>query len=109
MTSRRERLSYFRLESFQQPFGKARSIEDRAQQKKTSAGIFLTGCFQKNFTHFGIAGESLRSLKQPYIQLAFCGSQIGSEFGVIVRRVVHQKSGMHFEKLREQPSSRLRH
>ena len=60
-----------RLERFQQSFGKAGGIEDRAQKKETSAGIFLTGCFQENFTDFGIAGESLGSLKQPYIQLAF--------------------------------------
>ena len=100
--SRRVGLSNFRLECFQQSFGKAGSIEDGAQQKETSARVFLPRCLQENFTNFRVAGESFRTLEQPYVELSFCGSQIGSEFGVIVLRVIHQKPRMHFEKLRQQ-------
>src|SRR6476620_6181712 len=97
----------FGLECFQQTVGKTGSIKNGAQQQKTAAGIFLPRRLQENLAYFGIAGESFRSLEQPYIELAFDSAQVGSKFGVIIRWIVHQKSGMHFEKLREQPASRL--
>src|SRR6478672_3536555 len=107
--ARRVWLSDFGLESFQQTVGKTGSIEDGAQQQKTSTRVFLARCFQKNFAHFRIAGESFRSLQQPYIELAFRSAEIRGELGVIVLRVVHQESGMHFKKLRQQRARGLSH
>src|ERR1700746_328117 len=56
-----------------------------------------------------VARESLRTLQQPDINLAFYGSQVRSQFRVITLRVIHQKTRMNLEKLRQQRARRLRH
>ena len=41
--------------------------------------------------------------------LAFGRAQVGGQLGVVAVRVIHQKAGMHLEKLRQQRARRLRH
>ena len=57
----------------------------------------------------GSLREPLRTLQQPDIELAFGSTQVRSQLGVIALRVIHQKTGMHLEKLRQQRARGLRH
>src|SRR5437879_11118076 len=56
-----------------------------------------------------IACESLRTLQQPDVNLAFYRSQVRSQFRVITLRVIHQEARMNLEELRQQRTRRLRH
>ena len=56
-----------------------------------------------------IAGEALRTLQQPDIELAFRGAQVGHQLGVVALGVIHQKSGMHLEEPGQQGARGLRH
>src|SRR5207244_734284 len=98
-----------RLQGFEQAVRKPWSIENRAHQQKGLARVLLAGSFDKDFTQFAISSKALGTLEQPHIELAFHRAQVGSQFGVIALGIVHQKSGMNFEKLCQQRARSLRH
>ncbi len=99
----------FGPQRLQQAVGQSRRIENRAQQQKTPARIFFASGLDQHLADFRIAGEFLRTLQQPDIELAFRRAQVRSQFGVVAVGVVHEKAGMHLEKLRQQRARRLRH
>ena len=99
----------FRPQRFQQAVCQSRRIENRAQQQQATTRIFFARGLDQHIADLRIAGETLGTLQQPDIELAFRRAQIRRQFGVIAIRVIHQKAGMHLEELRQQRARGLRH
>jgi hypothetical protein len=100
---------HVRTQRLQQPVGQSRRVENRAHQQKRAARIFFACGLDQHIADFRVIRKTFRTLQQPYIELAFGRAQIRSQFRVVAVRVIHQKAGMHLEKLRQQRARRLRH
>ena len=81
-----------RVQRLQQPLGQPGSVKNRSQQQETAARVFFARSLDQNFADFRIAGETLRTLQQPDIELAFRGAQVGYQLGVVALRVIHQET-----------------
>src|ERR1700733_3038228 len=62
-----------RLQCLKQALGKAGRIENRAQQEERPPGVFLARRFDQDLAPLRAAGEALRALQKPNVQLAFRG------------------------------------
>ncbi|HEX5425976.1 MAG TPA: hypothetical protein VFW94_20675 [Candidatus Acidoferrales bacterium] len=82
--------------------GKARGLNDGAEQDQAAASIVAMGEHFEHVAKFSVLTKAPRSFKKPQIEFVPTDGKAGDQFCVKALGIVHQKTGMNLEEAREQ-------
>src|SRR5580700_960610 len=87
----------------------SRNFQNLAQEQNAFARLWIIGNRQKSAAEFRITAKILRRRVQPGVHLGVLDAQVRTQVRLESFRVVHQESGVHLEKSRQQFARAMGH